>query len=121
MLTTARTLTRVVVPKRHGLPVPKAYPAVRMHTRSEALSGSGVSQLASRMEPFAGTNCYYLLVSETAGSCLACLQYCTALCLQLTVAAGSNSSSQSPVVLRVVNVQLSTNVLPHSCCSAAVH
>lgn len=37
---------------------------VRMHTRSEAVSKPAVSQLAAKMEPFAGTNCYYLLVGE---------------------------------------------------------
>jgi hypothetical protein len=102
MLTTARAFIKAVGPKRNGLPVPKAYPAVtntRMHTRSEALSGSGVSQLAARMEPFAGTNCYYLLVSEAAGSCLALQQCsCTAAPLQLAVA------SSAPVVVHVPNM-----------------
>jgi hypothetical protein len=31
---------------------------------SGAPSGSGVSQLAAKMEPFAGINCYYLLVGD---------------------------------------------------------
>jgi hypothetical protein len=67
MLTKARAPTSVVVSARHGFRAPKAHPAVtsksvRMHTRSEVLSGTGVSQLAAEMTPFAGTNCYYLLV-----------------------------------------------------------
>jgi hypothetical protein len=77
-----------LAPARHALQVPKVpkptpvliKTRARMLTRSEALSGSGVSQLAAKMEPFAGTNCYYLLVghllrnSSSAAAAVAGLQ-----------------------------------------------
>lgn len=71
----ANQLCRRPVQPRCPIPSP-AQKMVRVCHRPQAaakpLAGPGVSKLAAEMEPFAGCNCYYLLVSvlrHAGGSC----------------------------------------------------
>lgn len=85
-------------PVHLGCPIPSPVrKAMRVRHRPQAVAkplvGPGVSKLAAEMEPFAGCNCYYLLVSalrhaggvmhtQVSSSCRALHEGCKQLCSQ---------------------------------------